>query len=119
MHTSLKTPTYVAQITQHLAAADDFVKLDSLVDRFAGKITVTNVYRTLRHLKDHHAADFIFEAGCTYWYLTLDTDDRLRHVEERSPEDRERKSAAKVRSTRHTGSSGYSVVHGARGEQPK
>lgn len=82
-----------------------------MVLAFEKVITPGNVYRSLRHLKDHHAADFIFDDGATYWYATPDTDDRVRvmtsHAEAGKRKSRRRPLIVKPRS-----SSGYSVVKG-------
>ena len=76
-----RQPSLVAKAEAHFHKVDDFVSMHGLRDGTG--MTTSQACACLSHLKKHHAADCVQSDGELWWYLTPDTDTRVRHVEER------------------------------------
>lgn len=86
-----KRPTYTHLVLEALVHwPSDFATLRQLVQ--ATGATVNQVPAALHHLRKRRAVDVVIESsGDGFWYATPEDDDRTRHLEERTPEERPRK----------------------------
>ncbi len=86
----------VLKVEQALAARDDFTLLSTLVEMT--KLTANQVGASLHHLKKYQVIDCMESDGRLWWYPTPGQDLRVRHLEERAPEEKPR--APRVRRSR-------------------
>ena len=84
--------THVFRVEEALKILDDFVRVTDLRDLL--KLTHNQVNAALRHLRNHKAAEALEVDGRLWWMHTPNTDDRIKHVDERTPEKGPRKPRA-------------------------
>lgn len=94
-----KRPTYTHLVLEALVHwPSDFAALRQLVQ--ATGANVHQVSAALHHLRKRRAVDVVIESnGDGFWYATPEEDDRLRTLEERTPEERPRKPRKPRRSS--------------------
>jgi len=80
-----KEPTLTSLVEEALAASDDFMTTAMVLE--ATKMNRHQAEVTLHHLKNYKAISAMESDGKLWWYATPDTDTRIRHVEERVPEE--------------------------------
>lgn len=88
MHKGLKEPPITLRVQEALTWADDLLTLEDVI--FLTGCSVNQVCAALCHLHKHRVIDSLDQEGKAYYYLTGE-DQRLRHLELRTPEDRPRK----------------------------
>ena len=66
--------------------ADDFVSTEMI--RAATAYDFNRIGATLCHFKKHKAAECLSSGDQLWWYLTPETDTRVKHVDERVPEEK-------------------------------
>ena len=71
-------PTYTSLVTDALRSHDDFMSVSQLMS--ATQATRNQITAALHCLKQVKAIDCIESGGSLYWYLTPDTDQRIRVV---------------------------------------
>lgn len=90
-----KETTCTTLVLEALRAADDFLSRSALV-RATGR-SYNQVDASTHWLRKRHAIDCVVEPdGRAWWYaLPPENDNRSYHVDERTPEDRPRRSRKK------------------------
>jgi hypothetical protein len=84
-------PTHTKLVLEALSAwPDDFATVAELMAATGSARNQTSA--ALHHLRKRHAVDVVIQQGTGYWYATPGYDDRTRHVDERTPEDRPRRT---------------------------
>lgn len=78
-------PTHVALTERALKEGDDFLTVWNLRDRT--KLEGQKILVSLHHLFEHRAAAMLVDQGVTYWYGTPETDNRVKVILERKPEE--------------------------------
>lgn len=86
-----KEPTKVSLVDKALKTADDFLTIEMVISRCHGAVTREQAAASLHHLKHHKAADVMAAEGGLWWYSTPSTDNRTKHLDQRTPEERKRK----------------------------
>lgn len=91
-----KQPPCVLKVEQALIARDDFTTCAQLAE--ITKLTRNQVTASLHHLKKHSVVESMESDGSLWWYMTPGLDTRVRHIDERTPEEKPR--APRVRRSR-------------------
>lgn len=77
-------PTITSRIERVLRDADDFVRAPAIVAAIADPdVRIDAVLNCLQVLHRRKAANFVHEGRATFWYLTPETDERVRRLEEK------------------------------------
>lgn len=84
-----KEPTFTYTVETWLAEQDDFKSFTEI--RLGTGLSYNRVSAALSNARKFKAADFMVQDGITYWFLTPESDTRIRHVEEKAREDNPRK----------------------------
>ena len=80
-------PTWVSQVEEALARADDFMSFADLLQAVGAGCTHNRLTAALHSLRKYKAADSVESGGKLYWFSTPDTDTRVRHYDMRRPEE--------------------------------
>lgn len=89
-HAKHKEPTKCSLVEEALRRADDFLTCQQ-VAALAG-VTTHQAGSSLIHLRNRKAAESVESQGKLFWMATPQSDDRVRVVEERRPEEKPRKN---------------------------
>lgn len=84
-----KRPTWAYLVEDALRKADDFMSLDQLLAATGARRNQLSA--ALCHLQKCQTADAVLAQGKLYWFYA-GGDTRCRHVEERTPEDKPRRT---------------------------
>ena len=77
-------PTCTSLVQEVLVKTDDFKTPKQLCEET--RLTPNQVCAALHHLHRHKAVDFITDVNGTFWFTTLDEDNRCKCVDLRAPE---------------------------------
>lgn len=93
----MKQPTITTLVLEVLRAQDDFLSRDALM-KFTG-CNADQVSAATHHLRKRHAIDCVIEPdGRAWWYaLPPENDNRLFHIDERTPESKPRNRKRKTK----------------------
>ena len=81
-------PTCTSLVLAELKGSDDFRTVKQLCTHT--QLSSNRVIAALCHLKAHKCVDFVSDATGTWWFATVETDDRCKTVEQRAPETKPR-----------------------------
>jgi len=102
-HNRVKVQTNVSLVEEAMTKHGDFMTTVMIAKNL--RCATNAVHASLHHLFVHKAADSVISGGKLWWFLTPETDDRLRHIEQRAQEDSKRKLRVrkkKAKGWRHT-----------------
>jgi len=80
-----RKPTWVHLVSQAMIEYDDFMTAYDLMAATGG--TINQVSAALSHLRKCKSADCLAVDGQLFWFDTRESDTRVRHVDERVPEE--------------------------------
>jgi len=80
-----KQPTWTCRVMELLTKTDDFMTARQI--RVAIGANENQVSAALIHLRRRHAVDCVEQDNALWWYATPETDDRVKRVDERVPEE--------------------------------
>ncbi len=89
-----KEPTRTSLVLEALSAMDDLVTVKQLRAATFG-LTAHDVINSLCYLRKIKAVDCLSEGGELWWMATVINDQRIRKIEERTPESKPRRKPKK------------------------
>lgn len=95
MSGKIKQMTYTYLVLECLKERNDYVSYEDIynyVRETRYEVAFSHISAACFHLKKHKAVDLVIDSdGKVFWYLTPETDDRAKTIDERVPESKPRK----------------------------